>query len=432
MVSFIGRTEELKRLEAVFSGGQRNVFINARPRVGASSLVKRFCEKYRCVHITFYESSPAEAVKAFRLSLEDVLDEPLDPGMGFAELFQVLLRIVRDLDPVVVFDRTQYAPDEFVSGVRGFSEEAGCMLILIGFNDSGRFDMGFGDIIDLENLSRSECDRFHPKMSPLDRLKTYMAVGGVPLYHAMMNKNDFPESVEKGFMGNYPRLVAECELILRQSSVPYPMCCAILSDIANFTGRPVDIASKEGISRQLCDIYLKKLVEEDLVCTLTPIGNSPRKPVYIIGNPLIAFYFIVIRMNPEIQFRDKADYRDIERYVDMFLEIRFRDICAQYIREHYDCVSIGRWWLKEEDTQKPTLAAIVNIEGRQRTIIADCKFRGGKIDSGALKAFISRAEMIQDVPDKLLMMFSVSGFEDKLIKRAKSESVILIGPSDLL
>ena len=68
----------------------------------------------------------------------------------------------------------------------------------------------------------------------------------------------------------------------------------------------------------------------------------------------------------------------------------------------------------------------------QQTIIADCKFRSGKIDSGALKAFISRAEQISDVPEKHLMMFSISGFEDKLIKKARAENVVLVGPYELL
>ena len=76
--------------------------------------------------------------------------------------------------------------------------------------------------------------------------------------------------------------------------------------------------------------------------------------------------------------------------------------------------------------------SVVNIDGKQRTLVADCKFRGGKLDQGALKAFIARAEMVQDVPEKKLIMFSVSGFEDKLLKKAKSESITLVGPNEIL
>jgi AAA+ ATPase superfamily predicted ATPase len=432
MASIIGRQDELKRLDEVYEGNIRNVYINARPRIGASALVKRFCEKSKFIYTTFYDSTPAEAVKSFRLAIEEFQNEPV--GMdnpGFPELFHVLSRLAKEYDPIIVFDRTQYAPEEFVKQLKWFTEGLDCMTILIGFNDSARFDITFSDIIDLEALPRAECNRFHPKMTAVDRLKTYMTVGGVPLYHSMMNKGDYAESIEKGFLGSYPKLVAECELMLRQSAVPYPMCCAILSDIANFKGRPIDIAVNQGISRQLCDIYLKKLVEEDLICTIYPIGNSPRKPVYIVKNPLLSFYFIVIRMNPEVQ-AGKANYKDIERYADMFLEIRFRDICTEYIRNHYDVVSIGRWWSKDEDTQKPTLCAIINVYGEQKTLIADCKFRGGKLDQGALKAFVARAEMIQDVPEKKLIMFSVSGFEDKLLKKAKAESITLVGPNEIL
>ena len=78
------------------------------------------------------------------------------------------------------------------------------------------------------------------------------------------------------------------------------------------------------------------------------------------------------------------------------------------------------------------LAAIIDVDGVQQTIVADCKFRSGKIDSGALKAFLNRAEQISDVPEKHLMMFSISGFEDKLIKKARADHVVLIGPDELL
>ena len=63
MASIIGRQDELKRLDEVYEGNIRNVYINARPRIGASALVKRFCEKSKFIYTTFYDSTAAEAVK---------------------------------------------------------------------------------------------------------------------------------------------------------------------------------------------------------------------------------------------------------------------------------------------------------------------------------------------------------------------------------
>lgn len=433
MAAFIGRSTELKVLNSVHDSNIRNCYIESVPRAGATSLVRKFCEKHRCLYVTLPEGSPAECLRAFTLAIEKYTGEPPDAGIDtFEAAFRTAKQAIRGDDAIVVFDGCHHAPAEFPSALKDFSDNDDAMIVLIGKGDIDRYGITFTERIELPLMSLEDSIRLHPKMSPVDNLRTYMAVGGYPLYHSLMNKPDFRENVEKNFLGQYPRLCAEAELILRKSSVPYIYCCAILSDIASCIGRPIDIANRENISRQLCDIYLKKLTEEGLIRSLVQIGNSPKKPVYIIANPLIAFYLMAIRMNPALDVPGKGEYKDIDGRIDMFMELRFRDICEDYLRKHFNCVSVGRWWLKDEDTNKPTLAAIIDINGEKRTIIADCKFRSGKIDTGALKAFVSRCELISDVPDKSLMMFSISGFEDKLIKKARAENVVLVGPNELL
>ncbi len=433
MASIFGRSAELKALNEVFKSNIRNCYIESVPRAGATSLIRKFCEKHKCVYVTFPESSGAECLRTFVMAIEKYTGEPVElESQTFNDAFAVLKKAVKGDDPVVVFDGCHHAPEEFPKALKTFSDNAYVMIVLVGRGDYERYDITFSEKIELDLLDAESCSRIHPKMTLLDSLKTYMAVGGYPLYHSLMGKPDFRDNVEKNFLGPYPRLCAEAELILRKSSVPYTYCCAILSDIAACIGRPVDIANKEGISRQLCDIYLKKMVEEGLIKTLVPIGNSPKKPAYILDNPLVAFYFIVIRSNPALDVPGKGEYKDVERHIDMFMELRFRDICEEYLRRHFNCVTVGRWWLREEDTNKPTLAAIIDVGGERRTIIADCKFRSGKIDAGALKAFMTRAEQMEEVPPKSLMMFSISGFEEKLMKKARTENVVLVGPLELL
>ncbi len=433
MASFAGRNTELKALNETFKSNIRNCYIDTVPRAGATALIRKFCEKHRCVYVTFPESTPAECLRIFAMAIEKYSGEPLDSEVNtFSDAFAALKRAVKGDDPVVVFDGCHHAPSDFPPALKGFSDDNYVMIILVGRGDCDRYDITFSQKLELGLLDAQSCARIHPKMSPMDNLRTYMAVGGYPLYHTLMNKPDFRDNIEKNFLGPFPRLCAEAELILRQNSVPYAYCCAILSDIAACIGRPIDIAKKESISRQLCDIYLKKLVEEGLIRALVPIGNSPKKPAYILDNPLVAFYFMVIRNNPALDVPGKGEFKDIERHIDMFMELRFRDICEAYLRTHFKCITVGKWWLRDEETNKPTLAAIIDAGGEKRTIVADCKFRSGKIDSGALKAFIARAEQIEDVPDKSLMMFSISGFEDKLIKKARADNVVLVGPDELL
>lgn len=431
MATFIGRTEELSRLKSVFDCNIRNCYINTTPRMGASALVKKFCESRKSITITFPESTRRMCIQVFANAVQNYSRETIS-SETFQDLFQDLKRAVKGTDTVIIFERTHFAPEDFPPALKEFSDNNDLMIVLIGQGDSDRYDITFSEIIDLGELPMQECRRIHQKMNPLDSLKTYMVAGGRPAYHMMLNKSDFNESIEKGFLSNYSKLGAECENLLRRSNVPYGICCAILWDIANCMGRPVDIANAEGISRQLCDIYLKKLTEEGLVRTLTPMGNAPKKPFYVIDNPLIAFYFIAIKSNQMVRAEEKLELKTILPSIDLFMELRFRDICEEYLKTHYKCIRVGRWWSKDENTSKPTLVAIIDVQGTEKTIVADCKFRFNKMDADALKNHIARSALVLDTPEKSLMMFSISGFDDKLVKKARAENVVLVGPDELL
>lgn len=430
MVAFVGRKKELKRIDEILSSG-KPCFIVAEPRIGATALAKRFCENIRTVYISFQDCTPAKATDSVRSAVMNFIGRPCEYERTVPELLNIIIAHSDERGPLAIFDGVQFVPKDMIGAIVQFLSE-NPRTILIGNCDPDEFGIPFHDQIHLGEMNISEYSQFHPKMTPIDRLKTYLVAGNVPLYHLLLNKNDFESSIERAFLGSYPRLSAECEILLRRSSVPYPICSAILYDIANFTGRPIDVANIEGISRQLCDIYLKKLTHEGFIVPMTPMGDSPRKPFYIIRSPVLAFYFLVIHRNPKVEFADKPSFSDISRHVDMFLELRFRDLCSEYIRTHFNCTCIGRWWEKDEDTQKTTLVATVVIDGMEHTLVADCKFRDGKIDQGALKALQARADRIHDVPEKTMMMFSISGFEDKLVKKAKTDSIILVGPTEML
>ncbi len=430
MAAFVGRKKELKRIDEILSSG-KPCFVVAESRMGATALVKKFCESVRTVYISFDDCTPVKAVESVRSAVSNLIGRPCEYERTVSELLGVVCAHSDDRGPLVVFDKVQYLSEDLIGAIVEFITD-NPYSILIGDCDPDKFGIPFRDQIHLGEMNFSDYAQFHPKMTPADRLKTYMVAGNVPLYHLILNKNDFESSIERAFLGSYPRLSAECEILLRRSSVPYPICSAILYDIANFTGRPIDVANMEGISRQLCDVYLKKLIQEGFIVPITPMGDSPRKPFYIIRIPILAFYFLVIYRNPKVEFADKPSFNDISNHVDMFLELRFRDLCSEYLRTHFDCTCVGRWWEKEEDTQKTTLVATAVINGAEHTLVADCKFRAGKIDSGALKALHSRAEQIHNVPEKILIMFSISGFEEKLVKKAKTDNVILVGPTEVL
>lgn len=436
MGAFVGRKDELEELNRVYGMGRRVCLVTGDLRIGTTALVSRFCEGKECLTVQIPEGSPAEIAESIPEAVRACTRENVTPAGSLADAFALLSQYLGGKKVFVIDGIANAEVGEFTTELGKFAKKAaekGNMLILCGgpahlAEPVAKAAVNDIHVIRVGDLSLSEAYGLHPKMSPLDSCMVYMTVGGVPVYNALMNKGGYKASVEKCFLGQFPRLCSEAENLVRRSSVPYGYCSAILFDIAKGTGRPIDIADSEGISRQLCDLYMKKMEAEGLIARINPMGNAPKKPVYIVSKPLLAFYHGVVRNNPGIVYTADPDYRSISAEAGMFLELRFRLLCDEYLRKVLKCTETGGWWAPGEDTSRITL---VGTDGSSNFVCA-CKFRSGKIDAGALEMLSERADTMRGLKDKKLVMFSISGFDSDLVKKAKKEDVLLIGPKELL
>ncbi|TQS81831.1 MAG: hypothetical protein A3Q59_04805 [Methanomethylophilus alvi] len=436
MSAFVGREKELGELGDIYRSDRRICLVTGESRTGTSSLVRRFCTGKECIRVQLPEGSPSEIVDSIPEAIRACTGESAPEAGTLGQAFDQLATYLDGVRVIAIDGIGNPKAEWFAPELARFAEKAaakGDMLILCGWpahaaERTAKLAVNDIRIITVGPLGREDAASLHPKMEPLDSCMTYLTVGGVPVYSALMNKGSYEASVEKCFLGQYPRLCMEAENLVRRSSVPYDYCSAILSDIAHGEGRPVDIAEDEGISRQLCDIYIKKMESEHLVSRVTPMGSAPKKPVYMVTSSLLAFYHGVIRNNPNLIYADNPDFRNISAETGMFLELRFRTFCAKYLKHKMGCTKTGGWWIVGEDTANITL---VGTDG-ETNYICDCKFRNGKVDSGALDMLIERSERMRGLKNKKMTLFSISGFDSELVKRAKKEGVILIGPKELL
>lgn len=440
MSKFIGRSAELSILEKVRSGdGLHTCAVYGRPRIGSSALARKFCEGKRSVIVSFTEGTVPEVLEAFRECLSEY--GPEVPRIDYyREAFNRLASLCYD-GTVVLLDNITYADsDGFRSALAEFigNEIRGKdrMLVICGSpSNAVRSMLGdkrlkdlFPERIEVPPLSFPEARQFHQKMKDRDAYMCYLTVGGTPLYQQLMNKPDYASCVEKCFLGTYPRLCAESEILARRSSVPFAYCSAIISAVAKGCGRPIEIANSQKISRQLCGVYLKHMEEEGLLMRLRPMANAPKHPMMTVKDPLLAFYHTVIRNNPDVVLEDKPSFSDIEPEAGMFLELRFRKACYRYLcAKGYD---VGGWWRKGEDSTAVNLAAEKEEGGKRIFLLCSCKFRPGKLDSGALDALADRAKGVE-AENLRLAVFSASGFDGSATKAASKAGVLLVGPKEL-
>ena len=445
MAQFAGREKELEALERLYSAdGLRTCSVYGRSRTGTSGLVREFCKGKPAIIVRFPEGTLREMLESICDSVTRYTSEDIPLPVDYDEAFSAIGAACGGDGTVVVLDDAANADSlEFRKAlgrfIDGHIRDSDNMLILCGSPENAMVSMTersplkdrIKDAVVLRPLSFAESRELHGKMKDLDAYKCHLTVGGIPLYHLLMNKSDYETCVEKCFLGTYPRLCAEAENIVRKSSVPYRYCSAILSEMAKGCGRPIDLANDQGISRQLCEVYLKKMESEGMIARVNPIANAPKKPVFTVKNPLLGFYHTVIRNNSDIVLADRTDFSDIAPEAGMFLELRFRSICYGYLKENFDCKAVGGWWIAGESTNSINLAAVIEKDGSEYTLVCDCKFRKGKIDTGALKNLKKRAEAVE-ADDKRLAMFSASGFDGDLVKTAEKEGILLIGPKELL
>ncbi len=445
MAQFAGREEELERLMRINSGKDLRTCLVCGPRrIGKSTLIREFCRGKRSFTVCFPEGTPNENLSAVRRYAERFRTETFPEPKDFEEAFGLIGSVCGRERIIIVLDGAENADSaEFRRALAGFIESnikgtenmlivgAACEGTSPGMAAAPPLGGLISETIELGRLPLPELAKIHDKMKQSDVYRCYLTVGGTPLYHTLMNKPDYESCVERCFLGSYPRLCAEAENMARRSSVPYAYCSAIMSDISNGYGRPIDIANSQGISRQLCNVYLNKMEEEGLIARVPQIANAPRKPIYVVRNALLDFYHTVIRNNPDIMMQDRAGFADIEPDVRMFLEMRFRRACYDYLKKHLDCAEAGGWWRAGESSSAINLAAVVRDGGSEYTLLCDCKFRKGKIDMGALENLKARAELVE-AADKRLAMFSFSGFDGEVTKTAAKEGILLVGPDELM
>ncbi|MCQ2070567.1 MAG: ATP-binding protein [archaeon] len=429
MAAFVGREEELKALNGLYSQkGRRVGFVHGGPKMGMTTLMERFCEEKKHLIFEYRDGTDNEHLLISVYALEKYTGEYYPDIKTPKDFFEKLSDALGGKKSVVVFDGNQY-PEEFAKALKEYLDRSENTNIVCSKKpDNSYLEVNFDLTLELSPLSYEDCVSLHPKMSRIDALKTYLTVGGVPGYHATMNKSDYKSCIEKNFLGAFPRLCAEAENIALKSSVPYDMCSAILSDMSAFVGRPIDVANRENISRQLCDLYLKKMEAEGLIEQITAVGNSPKKPVYIVKNRLMAFYHTVIRMNPAVIYGKKLDYFDIADSIEMYLELALRDFCGKYMVKNMGCNGYGYWWTKDDNTNRLNVCGIRD----DCVLIADCKFRYDKVDNGVLKQLKARTEAVEEVNEKRLVIFSMSGFDNKISRKAAEGGILLVSADNLL
>jgi len=455
MAQLIGRRYELEEMERRYSNpGIRTLAIWGRRRVGKTYLIQEFCRNKPHIILTAVEHSYTGSMMAFDKAIDGYTGtERKKDSAHFTDILDRLSGIRSDEGRIViVIDEYTYLCEEDPdsnSHLQMFIDRElqhmDAFLIICGsaikmmssiFTDTnGALYRRFIGPMKLEPLSYRECRGFHPGMSETDMMRLYSVIGGIPLYHLMMDSETFEDCIKNGFLGPFAPLREEAEFIIIRELEPASTNLRILNAISGGHTSGADIAVAAGLTKENCYANLRNMGTIGIVSPLIPMCGADRKNrIYRISDSLIRFSSRVLTPNmTDVVSPDKdRAYDSILPYMETFFGHAFEDICRQFIAEEYRCKDIGSWWGRSEGGSTDIdIVALCDDGGNEYHIVCSCRFSDKMCSMREMEGLERTSKGLKNCFNIKYCMFSRSGFTDELKEYAERSGIRLFTPDDM-
>lgn len=470
---FIGRESELNFLEDKYSQARGQlVVLYGRRRVGKTETLRQFCNGKSHVFFSCRECGDKMQLKAFS---EKMLKEQIPAAAYITEFvdWEKAFRSVADLPygeqkRLLVIDEFPYMckgnaaiPSTLQNLWDEFLKDENVMIVLCGSAMSfiekdllseknplyGRAtgiykmtEMGFYDAI-----------KFFPNYSDRDKVLVYSVLGGIPHYLRQFDsKLSLAENIRKNILTKGCALYSEVEFLLRQELRETPLYNSVIEAVALGNTRLNDISMKSLIEdTSKTSVYLKNLIELGIVQREFSVSESVKEKantnrgLYKLTDNFFRFWYAFVFTNySELESGDvDGVYKySVEPSLHEFAATVFEDICREYVRKlqkadalPFRYSKIGRWWgkttVRNKDSARQAESEIdilATSKDISQYLVGECKFKNQPF---RYSEFLdTRAKLIsqQERAEFYYYLFSESGFDEKIIEAASSDSSITL------
>jgi AAA+ ATPase superfamily predicted ATPase len=475
---FIDRTDDLRELESRWGLRPQLYLLWGRRRVGKSALIREFARGKDAI---LYQAVTGTAVDQLALLSRRIRawrDDPLLAAAPFANWEQAFAylenlgrqRKAKQAPLLLVLDEFQYldASDRTItSRLQDFletvkHEDLPLFVVVAGsaisfFEDKVLIGSVFGRRTAgglLAPLGYADACSFFPEWSPIDRIRAWGILGGMPYY---LEQFDSSQSLEWNICERMLRrnqvLYNEAELLLRDELRDAPTYQSVLAAIADGESKLSDIHARTKIPATSLTPILGRLSRLHLVARTVPIGEDEarsKRGLWTISDNYLAFWFAFIRPNLvdlEAGRGREVWNEDIAPRLDEFVsQPAFERLCREFVRSRIGRDArfpkrgdVGAWWGPATFTTPQGIrtgqreAEIVVASGRSISLIGEAKWSDGPVDLEALAQLRATASVVPGVSSStLLAVFARESFTDRLRGVAARESVILVTAAEML
>ncbi|MDD3173024.1 MAG: ATP-binding protein [Herbinix sp.] len=213
----------------------------------------------------------------------------------------------------------------------------------------------------------------------------------------------------------------------------------ILSVMAEGNRKLNDLHAKTGFSRAKISVYLKYLIQLDLVEKLTPLSEEGKenvqKGLYRIKDNFLSFWyrFVFPNLSDLMLRRVYLVYEErVVPYLTEYMGEYFADVCTEFLKlmnMHQRLPEKYLWWDRWYG-KNGTIDILAQGE-TGKILVGKCLWDERKADISDYEALVLLSREAEKNPD-YCYLFSKEGFTEKLRSKAdEDKSIILVGLDDL-
>ena len=471
-MKFIGREDELLRLNNEYVNDSSFVVIYGRRRVGKTTLIKEFIKNKTAFYFLATEEIESQSIKRMAGVIARQTNNSLLQKAVFTDwldLFQTIADYEAGKKKVLVIDEFPYLvktnpafPSILQNAWDEILKEKNVMLILSGsfIGMMQKYALSYDSPLYGRRTSQIRLtplpftDIYSATDLTFDKaVEQYSVTGGIPKYLEFFeNNHELMYELKKNVLSKSGFLYEEPFFLLKSEAMTAVNYFSIIKVIADGNHKLGKIAGFLGQESSALTPYISTLVELGFVEKRTPITEKypkkSRKGLYFIADNFIRFWFRYV-----YPYKGELELDNIQIVVDeinkdfntKFVAFVYEDICKEIFatlckngKILFSPSLIGSYWLNDYDSD--TEIDVMSIDSKNKRIFAgECKYHIKPVDAPVyfdLKEKITNSNEIRKTfpgYDIIYGIFSKSGFTQRLMDIAKeNQGLFLINNYDVI
>ncbi len=433
------RDQDLQYLQDIFDRSSNDIAVLYGSRdVGLSEVVSDLIKDKECLYYRASAVSESLQKELFAQELYDQTKSPILPNDDYEKIIGSYIGNHSDHKKLIVFDDFQYLirgnPTfvNFLSSLLFEKSRPGSVMYLLVSDDVkwvekdmirmiGRKSSEISGVIKLNAFTPAEFRQCFPEMPIADAIGIYSIIGGKSAYYNAITDDTTVRSL---ITKQFEKLLAtgfDTNKLLPQEIREPLLYNTILVYLAAGVGKLNDLHEKTMIDRAKLSVYLKALIENDIVekVTSAKVGDPANtlKAFYRIKDTTIRFYYRFVfphYSSLKILGAERFYRKYIEHEIFGYLEDIYPLFCREQIK-----------WLQKENRLNFKVSAIeeyydknkaidfVIVAAGGNVIACKCRYAAPHMSYNAYeeaKAAVRRNK----IPCDNIWLFSASGFDQKL------------------